>query len=156
LRGGSYIEPWHQFALSIIASAMGDRPVYFASSGNAADHLGLRPYIVREGLAFRLNPGLPDPETMRGIVELSPSPLTGVTGIWLNVERTQALAWEVFVHRDGLPDEWEFWPHRAVLGIPSYYSWVHYALYQAGLQQNRPETAEENLERADAWARLAG
>jgi hypothetical protein len=154
LRGGTYVEPWHQFALSIITSAMGDRPVYFASSGNAADQLGLRPHVIREGLAFRLNPGIPDPETMPGIVELLPSPLTGVTGTWLDAEKTRTLAWEVFLHRSGLPDGWKFWPHRSVLGIPSYYSWTHYSLYQAALQQEWGEPAQANLDRAEAWARL--
>lgn len=155
LRGGTYVEPWQQFAYSIIASALGDRPVYFASSGNAAEHLGLRPYVVREGLAFRLSPGLPDPETMPGIVELLPSPLTSVTGTWLDAERTRQLSWEVFLHRSGLPDGWDFWPHRAVLGIPSYYAWAHYALYQAAIQEGQDDTAQGNLERAEAWARVA-
>ena len=155
LRGGTFIEPWQQFAFHIITSALGDRPVYFASSGNAPDPLGLRPYVIREGLAFRLNPGLPDPETVPGLVELVPSPLTSVTGTWLDAHRTETLAWEVFQHRTGLPDGWEFWPHRAVLGIPSYYAWVHYALYQSAIQLDLEEMADENRDRAEAWARLA-
>ena len=32
-------------------------PIYFASSGNAAYELGLQPYLVRHGLAFKLNNG---------------------------------------------------------------------------------------------------
>ena len=104
LRAGSYVDPWHQFALAIISNSMGDRPVYFASSGNAAQQLGLGPFLVREGVAYRVNPGLPDPDTMDNIVELEISPFSGVTGIWLNEERTRTLAWEVFMHRDGLPE----------------------------------------------------
>jgi hypothetical protein len=155
LRGGTYVEPWQQFAFSIIANSLEDRPIYFASSGNAHEHLGLRPYVVRQGLALRLSPGLPDPDTVPGLVELLPSPLTSVTGTWLDAERTRTLSWEVFVHRSGLPDGWGFWPHRAVLGIPSYYAWAHYALYQAAVQEGQDDTARENLDRAEAWARLA-
>ena len=58
------------------------------------------------------------------------------------------------MHRTGLPDEWPRWPWRAVLGIPSYYSWVHYALYEWALQEENQEVADFQLSRAEAWARL--
>jgi hypothetical protein len=154
LPGGSYIEPWHQFALAIISSAIGDRPVYFASSGNAAGQLGLTPFLVRQGLAFRLNEGVPDPVALGEVVELPVSAFTNVTGTYLDARRTQVLASEVFLHRSGLPDDWPWWPWRAVLGIPSYYSWVHYALYQWALQEGDTGEAEHQLGRAEAWARL--
>jgi hypothetical protein len=154
LRSGSLIYPWHQFALSIISNSLGDRPIYFASSGNAAGDLGLTPFLIRQGVAYRLNPGLPDPELLEGVEEMSLSPMTSVTGMWLDVERTRKLAWEVFLHRGGLPDAWPHWPYRAVLGVPSYYAWVHYSLYQAAVQGEREEEALENMDRAEAWARL--
>ncbi len=134
--GGTYVEPWQQFALAIISTAVGDRPVFFASSGNAAGQLGLTPFLVRQGLAFRLHEGPIDPEAMGEVVELRPSAFTNVTGVYLDARRTQRLASEVFIHRNGLPDEWPRWPWRAVLGIPSYYSWVHYALYEWANMQN--------------------
>jgi len=155
LRGETMVYPWHQFALSIISNSLGDRPVYFASSGNAAEDLGLAPFLIRQGVAYRLNPGLPDPEQMEGVQELALSPLTSVTGMWLDVERTRKLAWEVFMHRSGLPEGWSRWPYRAVLGVPSYYAWVHYALYQAAEEAGRDEEAAENMDQAEAWARLA-
>ena len=74
--------------------------------------------------------------------------------MWLDVERTRKLAWEVFMHRGGLPDGWSHWPYRAVLGVPSYYAWVHYSLYQAATQAEREAEAVENMDRAEAWARL--
>jgi len=154
LRAETLVYPWHQFALTIIRQSLGDRPIYSASSGNAASDLGLSPFLVREGLAYRLNEGLPDPESMAGVEELGRSPLSSVTGIWLNVDRTRALAWDVFMHRRGLPDGWARWPYRAVLGVPSYYAWVHYALYQAAAQAGREEEAVANMDRAEAWARL--
>ena len=154
LRGQTLVYPWHQFALSIISFSLGDRPVYFASSGNAADELGLTPFLIRQGVAYRLNPGLPNPEDMEGVEELGVSPLTAVTGMWLDVDRTRKLAWDVFQHRGGLPDGWARWPYRAVLGVPSYYAWVHYSLYQAAVQAEREEEAMENMDRAEAWARL--
>ena len=67
LSGGAYVEPWHQFALSIISTALEDRPIYFASSGNAASELGLTPFIVRQGLAFKLNRGPTESWRGRGL-----------------------------------------------------------------------------------------
>jgi hypothetical protein len=154
LAGGAYVEPWHQFALSIISSSLGDRPVYFASSGNAASALGLNPYLVRQGLAFRLNEGPVDPEGSDTVVELPYSAYTGVTGLFIDADRTRTLAEDVFIHRTGLPDEWPRWPWRAVLGIPSYYSWVHYALYEWALSSGDQEEADYQLGRAEAWAAL--
>jgi hypothetical protein len=154
LRAETLLYPWHQFALSIISNSLGDRPVYFASSGNAADDLGLTPFLVREGVAYRLNPGLPDPSAQEGVEELDLSPLTSVTGVWLDVDRTRTLVWEVFIHRGGLPDAWALWPYRAVLGVPSYYAWAYYALYQADSEAGRDEEAARNMERAEAWGRL--
>lgn len=154
LSGGTYVEPWHQFALSIISTALEDRPIYFASSGNAASELGLTPFIVRQGLAFKLNLGTPNPEEVEGLAALPPSPFTSVTGLYLDGPRTRTLASEVFMHRTGLPDEWPRWPWRAVLGIPSYYSWVHYSLYEWALAEDNQEEAEFQLSRAEAWAML--
>jgi len=154
LPGGSYIEPWQQFALSIISTALGDRPIYFASSGNAASQLGLTPFLVRQGLAFRLNEGPPDPQNSQSIVALPASPFTTVTGLYLDGPRTDLLARQVFLHRSGLPDQWPRWPWRAVLGIPSYYSWVYYALYEWALLKGDQEGEEYNMGRAEAWARL--
>ncbi len=155
LRAGTLLEPWHQFALAVISNSLEDRSIYFASSGNAANALGLTPFLVRQGLAYRLNPGFPDPETMEGVVELPPSAFSGVTGFWLDQERTRTLAWEVFLHRSGLPDDWVRWPYRAVLGVPSYYAWVHYALYLAAVDQGLDDEARENAERAEEWVRLS-
>ncbi len=154
LSQGMSLYPWHQFALAVISNSLGDRPVYFASSGNAGDVLGLSPYLVRQGLAYKLNPGVPDPDAQEGVVELTPTPLSGVTGVWLDEARTRTLAWDVFTHQGGLPEAWDVWPHRAVLGVPSYYAWVHYSLYQAAAQEEVTERAERNLQEAEEWARL--
>jgi hypothetical protein len=156
LPGGMYMEPWHRFALFIIRTSLGDRPVYFASSGNAASQLGLNQYLIRQGLAFKINDTIPDAETLEGVTELPRSAFTNVTGTFLDHRRTEALANEVFMHRTGLPDEWPRWPWRAVLGIPSYYSWVHYALYEWATVEEDPENAAYHLDRAEAWARLRG
>jgi hypothetical protein len=150
---GQYLSPWQQFALNIVNESIDERPIYFASSGNNASALGLDGYLIREGLAFRVNNGSPALEAP-DVVRLQPSPFTPVTGDWLDVERTRLLLDEVFIHRSGLPDEWDHWPDLATIGIPTYYGWTYLALAQAAIQANDEEALDRYQERAEAWSSL--
>ena len=153
IAGGTVIYPWQQFALLLIQNSVEDRPIYFASSGNAARDLGLVPYLVRHGLAFRLHPGPPDLNPRNVLLE--DAQLLRITGPWLDVERTKTLAEEVFVHRTGIPDEWNHWPDRSTLGIPSYYAWVFAALAQSALQTEDDDLRMVYEDRLIAWQTLA-
>jgi hypothetical protein len=73
----------------------------------------------------------------------------------VDVDRTTTLFDEVFVHRGGVPDEWDHWPDRSTLGIPSYYAWGYIALAQAALQRNEAEVLARYQQRAEAWSVLA-
>ena len=150
--GETVIYPWQQFALLLIQSSVDDRPIYFASSGSGARDLGLVPYLVRHGLAFRLYPGLPDSNSQNVLLE--DAQLLPVTGPWLDVERTRTLAEEVFVHRTGIPDAWNHWPDRSTIGIPNYYAWVFASLAQAALQGGDDERRRTYEERLVAWQTL--
>ena len=152
IAGGTVIYPWQQFALRLIQTSVEDRPIYFASSGSAARELGVVPYLVRHGLAFRLSPGPPDLNS-RNILLEDPQ-IIPVTGAWLDVERTRTLAEEVFLHRTGIPDEWSHWPDRSTVGIPSYYAWVFAALAQSALQSGEDEQRRAYEERLIAWQTL--
>src|SRR5690606_36357152 len=123
LPAGMVLYPWQQFLLAMVSTSLGDRPIYFASSGNAAADVGLAAHLVREGLAFRLHPG-PLPQSAPDSVEALPrdTQLARYTGAYVNVPRTRTLLNEVFVHRSGLPD-WDHWPDHATIGIPNYYAW---------------------------------
>jgi hypothetical protein len=169
LPGGQYLAPWQRFALTLMVESIGDRPIYFASSGNAAISLGVQPYLVRQGLAFRLNNGplqdsaeaAPDGEADSTAIaptteftRLGPSPYSPVTGDWIDPDRTALLAEEVFVHRGGLPHDWEHWPDIATLGIPNYYSWVYLALMQAATQEGDAQSVVRYRDEAEAWSRL--
>jgi hypothetical protein len=153
LEAGQFLAPWQQFALNIINESIAERPIYFASSGNAATSLGLRDHLVREGLAFRLHNGALDGDS-EGVVRMSPSPYTSVTGDWVDVPRTGTLFDEVFVHRSGIPDGWSHWPDLATIGIPNYYSWGYLALAQAAVQSQQPELIDRYQDRAQAWSDL--
>ena len=173
LRAGEVLSPWQQFALNLIGESIGERPVYFASSGNAAATLGLDSYLVRQGLAFRLNNGppevlpdaqpiertqadsaavaAPDDLEMEGVMEMEASPYAPVIGEWVDVTRTRTLLEEVFIHRGGLPDDWSHWPDLATIGIPSYYGWAYLALAQAAIQAGDEEALDRYQARAEAW-----
>ena len=153
IAGGTIIYPWQQFALLLIRNSLGDRPIYFASSGSAARELGVMPYLVRHGLAFRLSPGPPDLNPRNLLLE-DPQ-IIPVTGAWLDVERTRTLAEEVFVHRTGIPDEWDHWPDRSTIGIPTYYAWVFAALAQSAIQSGDDDVRITYEDRLIAWQTLA-
>ncbi len=151
--GGQYLSPWQRFALTLMVTAIDDRPIYFASSGNAALSLGVEPYLVRQGLAFRLYNG-PLGEAEDDFVQLEDPTLTPVTGRWLDPDRTEFLVEEVFIHRGGLPDEWEHWPDIATIGIPNYYAWVYLALLQEAIQSGDTEALDRYRARYQAWTEL--
>ena len=152
---GQYIYPWHQFSLAAIANSIGDRPVYFASSGSAASAFGLRLQVIRQGLAHQLWPGDPGDLFDRGVRPNNDrSALTGVVGAWVDITRTKTLIEQVFVHRTGIPDDWEYWPDLSTIGIPNYYAWAYYALFKDAENRGDLTEANEFARRFDAWTTL--
>jgi GNAT superfamily N-acetyltransferase len=154
LAGDQYLAPWQRFALTLMVESIDERPIYFASSGNAAQSLGVQPFLVRQGLAFKLHNGPLEEADEPGYERLTDSPYTPVTGEWVDVERTQLLLDRVFVHRSGIPDDWGHWPDIATIGIPNYYSWAYLALVQAAIQSGDTEALDRYQARAEAWSRL--
>jgi hypothetical protein len=148
---GDYLYPWHQFALTILTQSIGTRPIYFASSGNAAAELGLQPYLMRQGLAFKLVNGAMDTSAPSGAVPVTEMPLRSVTGPWVDVPRTERLAENVFEHHSDILT-WDHWPDRSTIGIPSYYSWVYYSLAQVAAQANDDARRQKYQQVADRWA----
>ena len=151
---GRPMQPWIPFTLSFIANSIEDRPIYFASAVGAAEDLGLRRYIVRQGVAYRLWPGDPAPLQTRGIAQVGdPNRVSGV-GVWVDTERTRTLVDEVYVHRSGLPDGWDYWRDPSSLGIPTYYALAYFALYREAGLRGDTATAARMLERMEAWNQL--
>ena len=136
-----------------MVESIDDRPIYFASSGNAAISLGVQPYLVRQGLAFKLHNG-PVAESEELFTRLAPSAYSSVTGDWLHESRTRTLMDEVFLHRGGIPQDWDHWPDIATVGIPNYYSWVYTALMQASSQAGDAEAVERYQLEAESWLTL--
>jgi len=151
LPGGMLLQPWQRFALTLLVESIDDRPIYFASSGNAAASLGVQPYLVRQGLAFRLSNGAPADNPR--YIPLGQSPYLPVTGEFVDRDRTALLVDEVFIHRGGIP-EWDHWPDIATIGIPNYYSWVYLALIEAAARTNDIEARDRYEILAQQWQAL--
>lgn len=155
LSAGTVLYPWHQYALTILNNSLGDRPVYFASSGNAASSLGMEPHLIRQGLAFRVADAPLDGDDLpAGVVQMPEgSSLTSVTGDFIDFSRSALLVDSVFVHRGGIPD-WSHWPDLSTIGIPNYYAWVYYALAQGAWEQGDEEALTRYRDEGDRWATL--
>ena len=111
----------------------------------------MQPYLVRQGLAFRLSNGAPADNPR--YVSLGQSPYLPVTGEFVDSGRTKLLVDEVFIHRGGIP-EWDHWPDIATIGIPNYYSWVYLALIEAAIQTNDLEARDRYEILAQQWQAL--
>ncbi|NIP80254.1 MAG: DUF2723 domain-containing protein [Gemmatimonadetes bacterium] len=152
--GERFLLPADVFLLNIVQNSVGDRPVYFATTTQAYNRVGLYDALLRQGLALRImeQPIVPDAE--HGIYALPES--IQVPGAFVDLPRTDTLLWNVFVHRGGIPDEWEFWPEPSTRNIPYYYLYAHYAAYAAHTLTGEDELARRHLDRVEAWSQLGG
>jgi hypothetical protein len=143
------------FMAQIIQSAMGDRPIYFAMTTQAYEELSLRPFLIRQGVALKLNDGPVQPDSARGIYEVPPSGLTGIIGPYIDMPRTEALLTDVFVHRGGIPGEWGHWVDVATEGIPAYYGYSHLGMALVYEQHGQVSDAQRHMLRGNQWLELA-
>ena len=117
--------------------------------------MGLDPYLVRQGLAFKLNDGpLSEEQHPEGAVQMARSPYISVIGDWVDVPRTRTLLDDVFVQHTGIPDEWRHWPDQSTIGIPNYYGWAYLALMQAAMQRGDEQASGRYQDRAERWMAL--
>ncbi|HSM37686.1 MAG TPA: DUF2723 domain-containing protein [Longimicrobiales bacterium] len=149
---GTFLLPADVFLAHIIGNAIADRPIFFAATTQAYRKLGLDPFLVRQGVAYRLNDG--PPEAGNGVVQIQ-DPSVGQSGEFIDLARTDSLLWNEFVHRDGFPEEWEFWVDESTQGIPFYYGTAHYMAALGHLSQQDTAAAQRHMARAQEWNRLA-
>ena len=151
--GQRVLLPADVFLLNIIQNALGDRPVYFATTTQAYGRVGIGQNLVRHGLALKLSPEPLQPDAARGIYAMPED--VQLPGAYIDLPRTDTLLWDVFVHRGGIPDEWDFWPEPSTTNIPYYYLYAHYAAYAAHTLRGDQEEAARHIERVEAWRALA-
>ncbi|MFW5951481.1 MAG: protein O-mannosyl-transferase family [Gemmatimonadota bacterium] len=151
--GDRVLLPADVFLLNIIQNSLGDRPVYFATTTQAYNRIGLAGRLIRQGIALKLPDTPVEPDSAAGIYAMPES--VQVPGTYIDLPRTDTLLDDVFVHRGGIPDEWEYWPEPSTTNIPFYYLYAHYAAYAAHTLADNEEEAARHMERAEAWRTLA-
>lgn len=148
---GIRLLPNDLFILGIIQHSISDRPIYFASTTDAFRPLQLDPYLVRQGLAYRLNNGPIDPRTT-SLVRISGAPIPSDVQ-WVDLARTERLLWEQFVYRDLLQKP--FWPDHSTNGIPAQYYRAHLDVAVAyAAAENEPKFLE-NVRRGEQFLAVA-
>ncbi|MBX6363782.1 MAG: DUF2723 domain-containing protein [Gemmatimonadetes bacterium] len=151
---GKVLIPADVFMTAIITNSIGDRPIYYATTTQTYDNLSLFPYLIRQGVAFKLNDGPVDPATQPGVVALPENQFSQITGKYLDLPRTNALLSQVFVHSNGFPETWTHWVDKATQGIPYYYAYAHVAVGQADALRGRQAEAQAHMQRAETWMAL--
>ena len=147
--------PADLFTLAIIRNSLGDRPVYFATTTQSYEQLGLRPYLIRQGFALKLNNGPIQPNPATGLVPVDPASIgAGLSGAYIDTRRSTFLADSVFMHRGGFPTEWSRWVDIATTNIPLYY-YIDYGVTAEALQAiGDTAKANEFVERARSFQHL--
>jgi hypothetical protein len=152
---GSIVLPSTLFMAQIINQSLGDRPIYFASTTNSYNDLGLDGYLVRQGVAFKLNNGPIQPDPGRGLIPMPMTELRSVSGPYVDLPRTEKLLSEVFIHRKGFPEEWNQWVDVATQNIPYYYFLVHLTAAHAYGVKGDTVQMNRHTEIAEKWGALA-
>jgi hypothetical protein len=153
LQQGSVMIPSDAFMAAMINTAIDDRPIYFAMTTQAYEELNLRPFLIRQGVAYKLNNGPVQPDTARGIYAV-PAQEAGFIGPYIDLPRTEALLEDVFVHRGGFPTTWGHWVDSATEGIPFYYAYTYFGLSLINQQLGRTQEAAEEYRKVEEFLRL--
>jgi hypothetical protein len=127
------------FLAQIIQTSLGDRPIYFAMTTQAYEELNLRPFLIRQGVALKLNNGPVEPDEARGIYAVPPSQLTGIIGPYIDMPRTETLLSRRVHAPRRHPGRVGPLGRRATEGIPAYYG---YSQSRGSLSTSRSTAGE--------------
>ncbi|MEJ2679062.1 MAG: hypothetical protein P8174_08315, partial [Gemmatimonadota bacterium] len=153
--GKRILLPSDVFMINILRTAMGDRPVYYATTTQAYSRLGLDDNLIRQGVAFKLNDGPVPVQTDSAIVPLPPR-YGGLTGRFLDYPRTRVLMDSVFEHQSpGIPNCWTKWVDISTENIPAYYGYTYYALAMAASLKGDSAQAQQFADRTEDWLKLS-
>jgi len=146
--------PADMFLGKLITTALGDRPVYFATTTEAYHDLRLDNQILRQGVAYKLINGPLQADQAKGVYAM-PENFIPATGALIDFPRTVELANHVFVHHKGFPDDFKAWVDVATQQIPLYYAFTHLALAQAYAEAHDTINSAKQAAQADRYNRLA-
>jgi hypothetical protein len=151
---GRVLLPADIFMTAILTHAIDDRPIYYATTTQTYEDLSLGAFLIRQGVAFKLNDGPVQPSAAI-VPQPAESPYSAVTGPFLDLPRSDALIWRVFVHSNGFPESRTHWVDKATQGIPYYYAYAHIAAAQAHAVLGQQAEVQRHMKRAEVWMALA-
>jgi hypothetical protein len=152
LAAGTFLPAADQFVLTIIRTAWGDRPVYFAATTNVHRKLGLDGYTARQGVAYKLL--TPEETQAEGMIPMpQDQPMSPIYGGFMDLPRSEELVWNVFIHRDLINRR--HWTDDATRGIPTYYAYAHVSIAQARQMLGDQAEVARNLEWYERWMDLS-
>ncbi|MGD8277499.1 MAG: hypothetical protein PVH00_05705, partial [Gemmatimonadota bacterium] len=146
------IIPSDAFMALMIQTAIDDRPIYFAMTTQAYEELRLRPFLIRQGVAFKLSNGPVQVDSARGIIPV-PETRGLLMGPYIDLPRTEKLVSDVFEFRGNFPD-WGHWVDSATQGIPYYYGITEYGLMLVYQGLGDTAAAERHGRRANEFLAL--
>jgi hypothetical protein len=139
--GRQYLERADVIVLQAIKDQLGKRPIYFSRTvGPYADQFGLSGYLEGQGFARKLHrEPLAQSDSIKMIAALG----------WVNVRRTQALAFQVYHSAAAARSRPRGWVDKPSEGILATYGITYQGLAQV-LQQQDPQTATKAVVLADS------
>jgi hypothetical protein len=141
--------------LQILQTAAGDRPVYFAGTTGTFERFNLQPWMIRQGVAYRLeSSGDFQPTSTVVPVPIQARVQGGrVVPFWIDVERTRTLLEDHYIYRD--ITDWSHWPDPTTSGIPLQYYQAYMALANAHLVVGNQTASDSAVNRAIDFLEVA-
>jgi hypothetical protein len=136
---GDYLLRNDYMVARILQNSAGDRPIYFASTTGTYEKFNLQPWMVRQGVGYKVETADVQPSETIVIVPQQMDVQRRVLPFWIDVPRTQVLLNEYYLYRD-MPD-WTFWPDLSTNGIPLQYFQAYRSLTLAHLVKNQRDLA---------------
>ncbi|HSL70236.1 MAG TPA: DUF2723 domain-containing protein [Longimicrobiales bacterium] len=152
---GVVMLPADLFMGHIISQSLGDRPIYFATTTQAFEELNLGSFLIRHGVAYKLNDGPVQADPAKGLVAMPSNEMAAIAGPYVDLQRTETLLSDIFVHREGFPEEWNQWVDAATQNIPYYYFATHLITAQAYQLRGDTARAEQHARIAEKWGELS-
>jgi hypothetical protein len=150
---GDYLMRNDIMVLRILQTTAGDRPVYFASTTGTYERWNIQPWMIRQGVAFKVVP-----TEIRPTTSLIPIPSNArarggrVFPFWFDIERSTELM-DQYIFRD-ITDR-TFWPDLSTNGIPLQYYQAYIALATAYLVMGQQDLSDLSLEQAQKFLVVA-
>jgi hypothetical protein len=151
---GDYLMRNDIMVLRILQTTAGDRPVYFASTTGTYERWNIQPWMIRQGVGFKVVP-----TEIRPTTSLVPIPSNvrargaRLLPFWLDIDRTTELMNQHYIFRD--ITERTFWPDLSTNGIPLQYYSAYVALATAQMVLGQNDLSDQSIERAQQFLVVA-